>query len=156
MRPAQLPRTDVVQTAGLPIGVAAGVSAMAVLLFGVVPAFVAVRRNPSSPARLDARGGIDSRQRRRVRHGLVAAQIALAVVMLAGAGLLARTLQRLEQLNLGYRTGHLSILENVDSVGEVRHDAEDIAAVRRHRTTSLGRPGRRSRNTNAHPVRFWA
>lgn len=111
LAPAQLPRTDVVQSAGLPIGVATGVSVIAVLLFGVVPAFVAVRRNPTSPARLDARGGNDSRQRRRVRHGLVAAQIALAVVMLAGAGLLGRTLQRLEQLNLGYKAGHLSILE---------------------------------------------
>ena len=111
LAPAQLPRVDVVQTAGLPVGVAAAVSVLAVLLFGVVPAFVAVRRNPTSPARLDARGGNDSRRRRRVRHGLVAAQIALAVVMLAGAGLLGRTLQRLEQLDLGYTAGHLSILE---------------------------------------------
>jgi putative ABC transport system permease protein len=99
--PIQLPRMDVVKTAGLPLGVVAGVSVMAMLLFAVGPALVAVRRNPASPARLDARGG----------HGLVAAQIALAVVMLAGAGLLGRTLQRLEHLDLGYRAGHLSILE---------------------------------------------
>jgi putative ABC transport system permease protein len=111
LAPAQLPRVDVVKTAGLPVGVAAAISVLAVLLFGVVPALVAVRRNPTSPARLDARGGNDSRQRRRVRHGLVAAQIALAVVLLAGAGLLGRTLQRLEQLDLGYTAGHLSILE---------------------------------------------
>jgi len=111
LAPTQLPRVDVVKAAGLPVGVAAAVSVLAVLLFGVVPAFVAVRRNPTSPARLDARGGNDSRQRRHVRHGLVAAQIALAVVMLAGAGLLGRTLQRLEHLDLGYTAGHLSILE---------------------------------------------
>ncbi|MFI5250686.1 MAG: ABC transporter permease, partial [Gemmatimonadales bacterium] len=110
LAPTQLPRVDVVKTAGLPAGVAAALSLLAVLLFGVVPAFVAVRRNPTSPARLDARGGSDSRQRRHVRHGLVAAQIALAVVMLAGAGLLGRTLQRLEQIHLGYTPGHLSIL----------------------------------------------
>jgi putative ABC transport system permease protein len=91
--------------------VAVTVSIIALLLFGVVPAFVAVRRNPGSPGQLGTRGGNDSRQRRRVRHTLVAAQIALAVVMLAGAGLLGRTLQRLEQLDLGYRAGHLSILE---------------------------------------------
>ena len=57
LAPAQLPRADVVKAAGLPVGVAAAVSVFAVLLFGVVPAFVAVRRNPASPARLDARGG---------------------------------------------------------------------------------------------------
>jgi putative ABC transport system permease protein len=111
LAPPQLPRTDVVLAAGLPVGVAAAVSILAVLLFGVAPAFVAVRRNPASPIRLDARGGNDSRQRRRLRHGLVAAQLALAVVMLAGAGLLARTLQRLEQLHLGYTPSHLSILQ---------------------------------------------
>jgi predicted permease len=37
--------------------------------------------------------------------------VALALVMLAGAGLLARTLERLETLELGYNAGHLSILE---------------------------------------------
>ena len=111
LAPIQLPRMDVVKTAGLPVGVVAGVSVMALLLFAVGPALVAVRRNPAAPARLDARGGNDSRRRRRTRHGLVAAQVALAVVMLAGAGLLGRTLQRLEHLDLGYRTGHVSILE---------------------------------------------
>ena len=111
LAPRELPRLDVVNTAGVPIGVAAAISVTAGLLFGVVPALVAVRRNPSSPARLDNRGGSDSRQRRRIRQALVSAQIALAVVMLAGAALLGRTLQRLEQLDVGYHTGHLSVLE---------------------------------------------
>ncbi|MGH7505992.1 MAG: ABC transporter permease, partial [Longimicrobiales bacterium] len=43
-------------------------------------------------------------------HWLVAMQIALAVVMLSGAGLLVRTLAQLESVDLGYRSRYLSIL----------------------------------------------
>jgi predicted permease len=45
-----------------------------------------------------------------VRKLLVGAQVAFAVVLLAGAALLARSLQRLERLQLGYKADHLSIL----------------------------------------------
>src|SRR5256885_1247971 len=41
---------------------------------------------------------------------LVASQIALAVVVLAGAGLLVRSLARLTSLNMGYTTAHLTML----------------------------------------------
>jgi putative ABC transport system permease protein len=109
--PAQLPRSDMVRIAGLPAAVTVAISLIAALLFGVLPAMVAVRRNPASPLRLDARAGRDSRQRRRMRSGLVAAQVALALVMLSGAGLLGRSLQRLEQVPLGYTPDHLAILE---------------------------------------------
>jgi len=81
-----------------------------VLLFGVVPAMAAARGNLASPLRLDSRSGNMTRGRRRVRQALVASQVALAVVMLAGAGLLARTLERLTRVDLGYQADHLAFL----------------------------------------------
>ncbi|MFL5579289.1 MAG: ABC transporter permease, partial [Gemmatimonadaceae bacterium] len=48
--------------------------------------------------------------RGRLRAALVAAQVALALVMLAGAGLLARSLDRLVHVPLGYRAEHLTVL----------------------------------------------
>jgi predicted permease len=45
-----------------------------------------------------------------VRQALVASQIALAMIMIAGAALLARSLERLERQDLGYQSDHLSIL----------------------------------------------
>jgi predicted permease len=92
--------------------VALGVTLLTVLLFSILPAFDAARGNKlASTLRLDSRSGTGTRQGRRVRQLLVASQVALAVVLLAGAGLLLRSLQRLERLDLGYNTEHLSIVE---------------------------------------------
>lgn len=107
--PTQLPRTDVIQLAGTPLGVAAAVTLVSVLLFGLLPALSAARGGVGSSLRLNARSGRETLRRRRVRQALVAAQVALAVVMLAGAGLLARSLQQLEQIDLGYTPEHLSL-----------------------------------------------
>ncbi len=78
--------------------------------FGVVPALLAARGNTESPLRRDARSGMETRRRRLTRQWLVASQVALALVMLSGAGLLARSLLGLEHLPLGYQTAHLSVL----------------------------------------------
>jgi putative ABC transport system permease protein len=109
--PAQLPRTDLIRLAGTPVGVGAGVTLVAVLLFGVLPALAAARGDLGSALRFDPRAGTQTRQRRRVRQFLVGTQVALAVIMLAGAGLLVRSLQRLERLDLGYEADHLGIVQ---------------------------------------------
>jgi predicted permease len=112
LAPGQLPRMDMIGMTGAPVGVALGVTLLTVLLFSILPAFDAARGNKlASTLRLDSRSGTGTRQGRRVRQLLVASQVALAVVLLAGAGLLLRSLQRLERLDLGYNTEHLSIVE---------------------------------------------
>lgn len=108
--PPQLPRLDDVGLAGAPVYVAIAVTTIAALLFGVVPALFAARANLASPLRADSRSGSGTRQRRTVRQMLVASQVALAMVMLGAAGLLARSLERLERQDLGYDSAHLSIL----------------------------------------------
>jgi putative ABC transport system permease protein len=81
-----------------------------VLAFGVLPAVFAARTNLATPLRSDSRSGNETRQRRAVRHSLVASQVALATIMLGGAALLARSLARLQQQDSGYDADHLSIL----------------------------------------------
>jgi putative ABC transport system permease protein len=110
LAPPQLPRLDTVRLHGSLLGVAVAVTVLSVLLFGVLPALVAARVNLASPLRADSRSGTESRRRRRTRDSLVGFQVALALVMLAGAGLLTQSLRRLEQLDLGYRAEHLSIV----------------------------------------------
>ena len=109
--PANLPRLDDVQLSGSPILAAIAISSAAVLLFGMLPALFAARANLASPLRLDSRSGTETRRRRTVRQALVVSQIALAMIMLAGAALLARSLERLERQDLGYTSDHLSILQ---------------------------------------------
>jgi len=108
--PPQLPRIDVIGVAGTPIVIAVGVTLAAVLLFGVVPALIASRGELASPLRYDSRAGTETRARRRMRQALVASQVALALVMLAGAALLGRSLDRLQGLSLGYDPDHLSLI----------------------------------------------
>ncbi len=62
-------------------------------------------------ASLDCAIGGETRRRRAVRQTLVASQIALAMIMLGGAALLARSLARLENQDAGYVSEHLSILQ---------------------------------------------
>jgi predicted permease len=109
--PREIPNLDVVQAAGAPIGPAAAIAVFAVLLFGLAPAIAAVHRSPASPLRIDARSGGVTRHSRRLRHALVASQVALALIMLTGAGLLTRSLVRLERLPLGYQADHLMMLD---------------------------------------------
>ena len=108
--PTRLPRLDVIQLSGTPVWIGVAVTIVAVMLFGVVPSLIAAKVDVASTLRLDTRSGRDSASRRRFRHVLVAAQTTLALVMLSGAALLARSLARLEALDLGYTPDHLTQL----------------------------------------------
>jgi predicted permease len=107
--PAQLPRVDDISLAGAPVLTAALIALLATLLFGVVPGLAVARGSLASPLRIDTRAGGRTRQRRRLQQTLVAVQTALAVVTLAGAGLLIHSLERLERLDLGFNPDHLSV-----------------------------------------------
>jgi predicted permease len=107
--PPNIPRLDDVRLAGAPVAVAAAVSALAVLLFGVAPALLIARGQLATPLRFDARIGSETSRRRLVRQTLVASQMALATVLLGGAGLLARSLERLESQDTGFQSDHLSV-----------------------------------------------
>jgi len=69
--------------------------------FGVAPAAQAARPDLESMLRESGRTSGGSRRQTRVRNALVVCQMALALVLLVGAGLLLRTLARLQSVALG-------------------------------------------------------
>jgi predicted permease len=75
------------------VAIATGVS------FGAAPAFQATRAGPSSALKENARM---SGSRSRLLPSLVSAQVALSLVLLAGAGLFVRTLHNLQNLDPGF------------------------------------------------------
>jgi putative ABC transport system permease protein len=78
-----------------------GVSAVAVgMLFGLAPAFQATGRSLMQVIGSESRSA--TRRDRRVRNVLVAGEVATAVLLLCGAGLLLRTLLAVERLDAGY------------------------------------------------------
>ena len=108
--PPQLPRVDTLDLAGLPAAAAACITLFATLLFGLAPSLIASRVSSYSALRSDARSGTEGKSTRRTRRWLVSLQVALSVILLTGASLLVRTLQRLQTMDLGYTPDHLSML----------------------------------------------
>jgi putative ABC transport system permease protein len=71
--------------------------------FGLVPARQASRTDPQSALQERSRGGSADRRHHRVRHALVISEVALALVLLVGAGLFLRTFSSLLHVDLGFQ-----------------------------------------------------
>jgi predicted permease len=83
------------------------------LLFGLAPAFGASRADVNATLKTGGSGAIGSyRSRRLSLHSiLVVAEVALAVVLLAGAGLMIRSLARLQSVNRGFDPAGVTTFE---------------------------------------------
>ena len=87
---------------------ALGVTIAASVLFGLVPAFKASRVDLLPALREGARGATSPP--RRIQSVLVVSEIALALVLLAGAGLLVRSLVRVWQVDPGFDPRHVLVV----------------------------------------------
>jgi putative ABC transport system permease protein len=72
------------------------------LLAGLLPALHATRGGLAAALKEGGRGGDSGRRHHRLRHGLIVAETALAVVLLVGAGLLLRSFLRLTAVDPGF------------------------------------------------------
>lgn len=108
--PAQLARRDALAMVGPPLATTAAISLLAVVVFGLVPSAIAARASSLASLPRDSRSGSTGRSSHRLRRLLVATQMSLAVVLLAAAGLVVRSLAALSSMDLGYEQRHLSIL----------------------------------------------
>ena len=79
------------------------VASATALAFGLLPAVQASHVGPDAALRGQARGSSGDVRQHRVRRVLVVTEVALAVVLLVGAGLLVRTLANLVRVNLGFQ-----------------------------------------------------
>ena len=86
---------------------ALAVSSVTALLFGLAPAFQATKPALTAALKDDAGTVAGSGRQARFRKGLVVVQVALSVLLLAGAGLFARSLYNLRTLNPGFVTENL-------------------------------------------------
>ena len=109
LAPAELPRVDDIRI-DVRVLVAAGTMVVAsALSFSLWPAVAVSRqRDLHNALRSGSRAGTTDVASRRGRSLLVVAQVALAIVVLVGAGLLGRTLSVLQHLDMGFASDELS------------------------------------------------
>ncbi|HET7622584.1 MAG TPA: ABC transporter permease [Gemmatimonadaceae bacterium] len=104
--PRGLPRLDEISIDGRVLIFAAGVALLTGVLFGLAPAVQAARANTGESLR-DGPRGSSRGGAQRTRDALVVVEMALAVVLLIGAGLLMRSFIRLVNVDPGFRSEQL-------------------------------------------------
>jgi predicted permease len=126
LTPVEVPR---LANATLDVGVLAFAVALAVattLFFGLVPALAVLRRSVSSGLRSGDRGA--SRATGWLYRGLVSAEVALAVTLLVGSGLLVRTVANLAAVPTGVTNGD-AIISNLQVAGRVYPDWPGVSTA---------------------------
>lgn len=142
LAPDQLPR---VSESGLNLQVLVFTAAIVILtslLFGLVPALDASRVRLAASLNEGGRSGTDTRERRRLKDSFIVAETALAVVLLAGAGLLLRSLEGLGRVDPGFAKDHV-ISFGLDLPGHYGH-TERVKFYQRLLTGIRSLPGVRS------------
>jgi len=94
---------------GRVFGFALLVSCLTGILFGLIPAISSVRGDLTDPLKEGGRGA--SMGRSRLRHALVASEVALALVVLSGAGLMIMSLSRLLGVDPGFDANNVITME---------------------------------------------
>jgi putative ABC transport system permease protein len=107
-----------------------GVSVVAGLLFGAIPVFKYAGARLGLTLRGGGRTSTSSRERHRARNTLVIAQVALALVLLVGSGLMIRTFQALRDVHPGFvRPGEVQTLRLSIPGSQVK---DETAVARMH------------------------
>ncbi|HEV2735574.1 MAG TPA: FtsX-like permease family protein, partial [Longimicrobiaceae bacterium] len=111
LAPGDLPRLDEVGVSGPVLAFALAVSLGAALVLGLAAAMRASRGDVREAMTQDQRTQAGGAGSRRARGALVVSQVALSLVLLVGAGLLARSFLRLLAVDPGYRTAGAVVME---------------------------------------------
>ena len=115
---------------------AAAITILSAALFGVFPALQSVRSALAHSVRSGREGGGPSRSTSNTRRGLVVVQLAMAVMLLVGAGLLMRSFAKMQTVDLGYRASGVA-LTGVAFPGARYQDAEALAVGMENLLTRL-------------------
>jgi putative ABC transport system permease protein len=109
--PGDLPRLAEISVDGRVLWFALGVSVLTASVFGLVPALQFSRPDLNESLKESGRTQTAGMGSHRLRHALVVIEIALALVLLVGSGLLIRSFTKLLQVDPGFTTEKILTLE---------------------------------------------
>jgi putative ABC transport system permease protein len=104
---SDLPRAHEIRMDGTVLAFTLGLAVVLGIVIGIAPAVQLARVNLSNVLREDSRTGTAGRGARHVRRALVVSQVAIAFVLLLGAGLLLASFQRLLRVDPGFVAQHV-------------------------------------------------
>lgn len=120
LSPANLPRLSAIEMEGSVLAFAFGVTTVVGILFGLVPAVQASRTNVQDNIRRNTRRSASTS--RFTRSTLVVSEVALAIVLLVGSGLLFRSMEKLFAVNPGFDSDNLLTMRIQSGAGRLRND----------------------------------
>lgn len=118
--PPRLPRIDAIHVNAMALLFTLSTATIIGLVFGLVPALHAARGDLYNDIKQSSRRG--SGTRRVTRGVLVVAEVALALILLVGSGLMVRTMSRLLGVSPGFDSSHLLTMQ-VQANGQRFNDA---------------------------------
>ena len=126
LNPGDIPRFEEVSVDGRVLLFALLISLGTGLVFGILPALASSRVKTSELLRQGGGRGIAGGSSR-ARHVLIVADVALAVVLLAGAGLLIRSYLNVQGQDKGFAPSTLTMSLTVDRQSRTREQAEALS-----------------------------
>jgi len=107
INPVKIPNLDTVTLSGRVLLFTLGIAMLTGVVFGLVPALHASRTDLNKTLKEGGRDSKSSSGGRRTRSALVIAEIAVALVLLVGAGLMLRSLFQLQQIDTGFNSDNV-------------------------------------------------
>jgi putative ABC transport system permease protein len=111
LAPEGLPRLEQVGIDGRVLGWTAAISILSGLIFGLAPAWQSSRFDLNESLKEGGRSSTQAASKQRWRKMLVVSELALAVILVSGAGLLVKSLWRLQQVPLGVNSDHVLTMQ---------------------------------------------
>jgi putative ABC transport system permease protein len=130
LTPDNIPRLNEVGIDARVFGFTLAVSVVTGLLFGLIPAIQASKPDPIGALKEGSRGSLGGAGKR-TRNALVTVEVALALVMLIGAGLMIKSFLRLQQMNLGFNPDHVLAVDLTLSENRYPEGPQQIAFFQR-------------------------
>jgi len=106
-KPENLPRLSEIGVDGRVLGFTLGISILTGLIFGLVPAWAASRGRVGDALKEGGRSATAGSSRQRLRSTFVVVELAVALVLLVGAGLLVKTFWKLRAVEPGFNPDHV-------------------------------------------------
>jgi predicted permease len=109
--PANVPRLDEVQVSLPVLAFAAGLSIVAAILFGTLPALRSLRVPPQAALQANSARAANTQEGHRTRSVMVGAQMACTVILLIVTSLILRSFSNLMHQNRGFDSSHITIAQ---------------------------------------------